>query len=50
LQLRYLQTLLEIGSNQNTTVVFPLPLELMKALSPILTGQGEQADKHEVNE
>ncbi|MFM8526609.1 MAG: slipin family protein [bacterium] len=45
LQLRYLQTLLEIGSNQNTTVVFPLPLELMKALSPHLAGQGEQADK-----
>ena len=32
LQLRYLQTLLEIGSNQNTTVVFPLPLDLMRAL------------------
>jgi len=31
LQLRYLQTLLEIGSNQNTTVVFPLPIELMDA-------------------
>src|SRR5918999_20979 len=25
LQLRYLQTLLEIGSNQNTTIVFPTP-------------------------
>jgi regulator of protease activity HflC (stomatin/prohibitin superfamily) len=31
LQLRYLQTLLEIGSNQNTTVVFPLPIEFMDA-------------------
>ena len=31
LQLRYLQTLLEIGSNQNTTVVFPLPIEFMEA-------------------
>jgi regulator of protease activity HflC (stomatin/prohibitin superfamily) len=30
LQLRYLQTLLEIGSNQNSTVVFPLPLDLLK--------------------
>jgi regulator of protease activity HflC (stomatin/prohibitin superfamily) len=45
LQLRYLQTLLEIGSNQNTTVVFPLPLELMKALSPALAGQSDNADK-----
>jgi regulator of protease activity HflC (stomatin/prohibitin superfamily) len=30
LQLRYLQTLLEIGSNQNTTVVFPLPLDMLE--------------------
>jgi regulator of protease activity HflC (stomatin/prohibitin superfamily) len=31
LQLRYLQTMLEIGSNQNTTVVFPLPMDLLEA-------------------
>jgi regulator of protease activity HflC (stomatin/prohibitin superfamily) len=30
LQLRYLQTLLEIGGNQNTTVVFPLPMDVLK--------------------
>jgi len=30
LQLRYLQTLLEIGTNQNTTVVFPLPMDVLK--------------------
>jgi regulator of protease activity HflC (stomatin/prohibitin superfamily) len=30
LQLRYLQTLLEIGSNQNTTVVFPLPMDVFE--------------------
>ncbi len=30
LQLRYLQTLLEIGSDQNTTVVFPLPMDMLK--------------------
>jgi regulator of protease activity HflC (stomatin/prohibitin superfamily) len=35
LQLRYLQTLLEIGSNQNTTVVFPLPMDV---LEPFLKG------------
>ncbi|MET0306515.1 MAG: slipin family protein [Solirubrobacterales bacterium] len=34
LQLRYLQTLLEIGSNQNTTIVFPLPMDV---LEPFLT-------------
>jgi len=30
-QLRYLQTLTEIGVEQNTTVVFPIPLEMMRA-------------------
>ena len=35
LQLRYLQTLLEIGSNQNTTIVFPLPMDV---LEPFLQG------------
>src|ERR1700754_940716 len=30
LQLRYLQTLLEIGSNQNTTVVLPLPMDVLE--------------------
>jgi regulator of protease activity HflC (stomatin/prohibitin superfamily) len=32
LQLRYLQTLTEIGVEQNSTVVFPLPMDLMKPL------------------
>jgi len=30
LQLRYLQTLTEIGVEKNTTVVFPLPIDLLK--------------------
>jgi regulator of protease activity HflC (stomatin/prohibitin superfamily) len=30
LQLRYLQTLLEMGVNQNTTIVFPLPLDILR--------------------
>jgi hypothetical protein len=29
LQLRYLQTLSDIGVEKNTTIVFPLPLEMM---------------------
>jgi regulator of protease activity HflC (stomatin/prohibitin superfamily) len=29
LQLRYLQTLLEIGADQSSTIVFPLPLEMV---------------------
>jgi regulator of protease activity HflC (stomatin/prohibitin superfamily) len=32
LQLRYLQTLLEIGTNQNSTIVLPLPIDLIKPL------------------
>ena len=31
LQLRYLQTLTEIASEKNSTILFPLPIELMKA-------------------
>jgi regulator of protease activity HflC (stomatin/prohibitin superfamily) len=34
LQLRYLQTLLEMGVSQNTTIVFPLPIDLVKAFLP----------------
>ncbi len=30
LQLRYLQTLLDIGVNQNSTIIFPLPLDMVK--------------------
>ena len=33
LQLRYLQTLLEMGVNQNTTIVFPLPIDLIEAFT-----------------
>jgi regulator of protease activity HflC (stomatin/prohibitin superfamily) len=33
LQLRYLQTLTEIGVEKNTTIVFPLPMELMTLLN-----------------
>ena len=32
IQLRYLQTLLEMGSNQSSTIVFPLPLDLVQPL------------------
>src|SRR5215217_345706 len=30
LQLRYLQTLLELGASQSTTIVFPAPIDLLK--------------------
>src|SRR5437773_2547808 len=34
-QLRYLQTLLEIGSANNSTIVFPIPIDILTALSNI---------------
>jgi regulator of protease activity HflC (stomatin/prohibitin superfamily) len=40
IQLRYLQTLLQIGVN-NTTIVFPLPIELMDAFQRITGGEGK---------
>ncbi len=33
LQLRYLQTLIEISAEKNSTIIFPLPIELMKAIT-----------------
>jgi regulator of protease activity HflC (stomatin/prohibitin superfamily) len=33
LQLRYLQTMLEMGVNQNTTIVFPMPMELLEVFN-----------------
>ena len=32
IQLRYLQTLVEIGAEKNTTVVFPLPIDFLNSL------------------
>jgi regulator of protease activity HflC (stomatin/prohibitin superfamily) len=39
LQLRYLQTLREIGGTQNSTIVFPMPIDLMKPMIDAL-GRG----------
>jgi regulator of protease activity HflC (stomatin/prohibitin superfamily) len=36
IQLRYLQTLREIGVNQNSTVVFPMPIDLLKPVMSAL--------------
>ncbi|MBL7171055.1 MAG: slipin family protein [Candidatus Omnitrophica bacterium] len=33
LQLRYLQTLVEIGSENNTTTLFPIPIDIFKAFT-----------------
>ena len=36
IQLRYLQTLVEIGTEKNTTIVFPLPLDILSTLGRAL--------------
>ena len=36
MQLRYLQTLTEIGAEQNSTVVFPMPIDIIKPFLEIL--------------
>ena len=36
IQLRYLQTLVEIGSEKNTTIVFPLPVDIMANIQRVL--------------
>src|SRR5689334_6809335 len=36
IQLRYLQTLVEIGAEKNTTIVFPLPIDIIASLGRAL--------------
>jgi regulator of protease activity HflC (stomatin/prohibitin superfamily) len=36
IQLRYLQTLVEIGAEKNTTVVFPIPVDMLTSLSKLV--------------
>jgi regulator of protease activity HflC (stomatin/prohibitin superfamily) len=43
LQLRYLQTLTEIGVEKNTTIVFPMPVDLLQPLFDALAGGGTEA-------
>jgi len=43
IQLRYLQTLLEIGSEQNSTIVFPLPIDLIRPLMQTINANGTDA-------
>jgi hypothetical protein len=36
MQLRYLQTLTEIGVEKNTTIVFPLPIDILAGLQKLI--------------
>jgi regulator of protease activity HflC (stomatin/prohibitin superfamily) len=43
IQLRYLQTLVEIGAEKNTTVVFPLPVDVFQTIKAAVTGSDTPA-------
>jgi regulator of protease activity HflC (stomatin/prohibitin superfamily) len=43
MQLRYLQTLTEIGAEQNSTVVFPMPIDIIKPFLELLEKPGKAA-------
>ena len=45
IQLRYLQTLTEIGAEKNTTVVFPLPIDLISNVMEAVTGINPRAPR-----
>jgi regulator of protease activity HflC (stomatin/prohibitin superfamily) len=42
IQLRYLQTLVEIGTEKNTTIVFPMPVDLLSLLGNFLASHSDQ--------
>jgi regulator of protease activity HflC (stomatin/prohibitin superfamily) len=41
MQLRYLQTLAEIGADQNSTIVFPMPIDMVKPLLDMMEKAGK---------
>lgn len=43
MQLRYLQTLTEIGAEQNSTVVFPMPIDIIKPFMDMIEKAGKTA-------
>jgi hypothetical protein len=44
IQLRYLQTLIEVSNNQNSTIVFPLPVDVLKPLVAAAQAAPSQPD------
>ncbi|MCP4221503.1 MAG: slipin family protein [bacterium] len=39
IQLRYLQTMVEISADNSSTIIFPLPIDLLKGLVPLMGGK-----------
>jgi regulator of protease activity HflC (stomatin/prohibitin superfamily) len=50
LQLRYLQTLVEIGAEKNTTVVFPLPVDILSNLNMALERYAGSGDNRTIRQ
>ena len=48
LQLRYLQTLTEIAVEKNSTIIFPLPIDLVAPLTKLLRRASGMAELHEL--
>ncbi len=44
IQLRYLQTLTEIGVEKNTTIVFPVPIDILQGIQALLKSQAAAND------
>jgi regulator of protease activity HflC (stomatin/prohibitin superfamily) len=44
IQLRYLQTLTEIGVEKNTTIVFPVPIDILQGIQALLKNQATAAE------
>jgi regulator of protease activity HflC (stomatin/prohibitin superfamily) len=44
IQLRYLQTLLEVSNNQGSTIVLPLPMDILQPLVAVAQGRHAVAD------
>ena len=49
LQLRYLQTLTEIAVEKNSTIIFPLPIDLIEPMLQMMRRQGSVPIKEPVN-
>ncbi len=45
MQLRYLQTMTQVAGDRATTVLLPLPLDLLAAFKPAIRGDGSEPSK-----
>src|SRR5579863_1203524 len=48
IQLRYLQTLVEIGMEKNTTIVFPMPIDILSSLGAVLHNLAGKKDEGKI--